>query len=127
VFGHKVRKGVDKMKEKMKFPIAAWNVLRHSTNLHTLIVTLNTARRNGNSCQKHERLFGDGISTRTQRQIKKRRIAMTKTMSIKARKYWINFFAKQAFDRRYAAYRGLDDHQRTLKLADHLKYFFSEW
>jgi hypothetical protein len=28
VFGHKVRKGVDKMKEKMKFPVAAWNVLK---------------------------------------------------------------------------------------------------
>ncbi|MDR1333897.1 MAG: hypothetical protein LBJ71_01620 [Holosporaceae bacterium] len=51
----------------------------------------------------------------------------TEGMSIEARKYWINFFTNQAFDRRYAYYRGLDNHQRTLMLADHLKFFFSEW
>jgi hypothetical protein len=45
-------------------------------------------------------------------------------MSIEARKYWINFFTKQAFDRRYAAYRGMDDHQRTIALAKHLEHFF---
>jgi hypothetical protein len=48
-------------------------------------------------------------------------------MSIERRKYWINFFVKQAFDRRSAKYRGFDDHQRSLVLADHLKYFFGEF
>jgi hypothetical protein len=48
------------------------------------------------------------------------------TMSIERRKYWINFFVKQAFDRRSKYYKGMDDHQRSLKLADHLKFFFSD-
>jgi hypothetical protein len=47
------------------------------------------------------------------------------TLSKEAQEYWMDFFVRQAFDKRYAAYRGLTDKQKAKKLSDHLAYFFT--
>jgi hypothetical protein len=46
-------------------------------------------------------------------------------LSLEAQEYWTHWFIKQAFDKRYAYYRGMSAKQRMAKVAEHIVKFMN--